>query len=204
MNAWLAEILELPARRTLRVGGGGSREVSVSYSAEELCHEAARVVLRLRNELASSRQQLACLREGGAQPQSPPPAGWRSPKARPSAGRPSAGRKTRRRFGGQEVTCELATQTEPAEAAAQTQTEISSLEIAADAQSKQLAIELGARVRQLSAMCEQSEANPNPTLTLTLTLALTLTLTRYEQSEAYPNPHPNPNANPNPNPNPNP
>ena len=123
MNAWLAEILELPARRTLRVGGGGSREVSVSYSAEELCHEAARVVLRLRNELASSRQQLACLREGGAQPQSPPPpAGWRSPKARPSAGR-----KTRRRFGGQEVTCELATQTEPAEAAAQTQTEISSL-----------------------------------------------------------------------------
>ena len=179
MNAWLAEILELPARRTLRVGGGGSREVSVSYSAEELCHEAARVVLRLRNELASSRQQLACLREGGAQPQSPPPpAGWRSPKARPSAGRPSAGRKTRRRFGGQEVTCELATQTEPAEAAAQTQTEISSLEIAADAQSKQLAIELGARVRQLSAM--------------------------YEQSEAYPNPHPNPRPSPHPIPIPNP
>ena len=175
MNAWLAEILELPARRTLRVGGGGSREVSVSYSAEELCHEAARVVLRLRNELASSRQQLACLREGGAQPQSPPPpAGWRSPKARPSAGR-----KTRRRFGGQEVTCELATQTEPAEAAAQTQTEISSLEIAADAQSKQLAIELGARVRQLSAMYEQSEANPNP--------------------NPNPNPHPNPHPNPNPN-----
>ena len=127
MNAWLAEILELPARRTLRVGGGGSREVSVSYSAEELCHEAARVVLRLRNELASSRQQLACLREGGAQVQSPPPAGWRSPKARPGASAtaggawryggltvpPSAGsRKTRRRFGGQEVTCEQATQTE--------------------------------------------------------------------------------------------
>ena len=39
MNAWLAEILELSARRTLRVGGGGSREGSVSYSAEELCHE---------------------------------------------------------------------------------------------------------------------------------------------------------------------
>ena len=82
MNAWLAEILELPARRTLRVGGGGSREVSVSYSSEELCHEAARVVLRLRHEIASNRQQLACLREGGAQPQSPPLAGWRSPKAR--------------------------------------------------------------------------------------------------------------------------
>ena len=165
MNAWLAEILELPARRTLRVGGGGSREVSVSYSSEELCHEAARVVLRLRHELASNRQQLACLREGGAQPQSPPLAGWRSPKARPSTGR-----KTRRRFGGQEVTCELATQTEPAEAAAaQTQTAISSLEIAADAQSKQLAIELGARVRQLSAMYGQSGANPTPTPTPTPT-----------------------------------
>ena len=41
MNAWVAEILELPARRTLRLGGGGSRDVGVSYSSEELCHEAA-------------------------------------------------------------------------------------------------------------------------------------------------------------------
>ena len=73
MNAWVAEILELPARRTLRVGGGGSRDVGVSYSSEELCHEAAHVVLRLRHELASNRQQLASIRQGGAQPQSPPP-----------------------------------------------------------------------------------------------------------------------------------
>ena len=163
MYAWVAEVLELPARRTLRVGGGGSRDVGVSYSSEELCHEAAHVVLRLRHELASNRQelasnrqQLASLREGGAQPQSPPPPPQqqqqqqlRSPKARPSTGR-----KTRT-----SATSELATQTEAAQAeAAQTQTDISSLEITADAESQLLALELSGRVRQLHAMFEQSEA----------------------------------------------
>jgi DNA-binding protein YbaB len=157
MYAWVAEVLELPARRTLRVGGGGSRVVGVSYSSEELCHEAAHVVLRLRHELASNRQQLASIRQGTAQPQLPPPSPlqqqqqqFRSPKARPSTGR-----KTRR-----SMASELATQTEAAEAeAAQTQTEISSLEITADAESQLLTLELSGRVRQLHAMFEQSEAD---------------------------------------------
>ena len=144
--AWVAEILELPTKKK-RVGGGYR---DAEYTAEEICHEAAHAVLRLRQELSS-------LRAAGL-PSSEQLATTRSPKPRSTAGRlarlpsRSPAVTVQREVQASIVSCELSTQTEAMPTAAERQLVARLEEMDAERQLLQAGAEASAR--QLSELRE--------------------------------------------------